>query len=114
MAEATEKPTHFWRFDENRRVYPPGGSAFSSPIWREHWRREEVVGETSRSWLVGRGRPIKLPKKGPLPRGWARNEAEVDENCWEHEHRHRIQQHLNWVDAGVLRQIAKLINYPET
>ena len=112
MTKDIEKPTHFWYFDENRRVYA-NRSAFTSPIWREHWRKAEVVGETSRSWVVGRGYgSTKIPKKGPLPRGWARSEAEVDERCWEHEHRHRIQQQLNWMDVGVLRQVAQLIGYP--
>ena len=82
-AIATDKPTEFWFFDVNHRVYPKDGNHFSaSPIWREHWRRREVVGETTRSWLVGsRYSYVKIPKKGQLPLNWVRSEAEVDEKC---------------------------------
>jgi hypothetical protein len=55
MKEPTTKPTHVWLYDTNRRIYPEGGG---SPIWRKHWRRFEIVGETARSWLLDKPAPL--------------------------------------------------------
>ena len=45
-----------WRFDQNRRVYArdENGKARGGPIWREHWEPLEIIGETTRSWIIGR------------------------------------------------------------
>lgn len=48
-ATTPERPTHVWVFDINRRVYPEGGGIGRSPIYREHWRKVAVTGQTSRS-----------------------------------------------------------------
>lgn len=100
------RPTHAWVFDENFRFYRVGESA---PIWREHWRKMEVVGETSRSWILSDDR--KVPKKGG--RGIAFSEAEVDRLAWAREHAHKI---LNSIDRygnpEQLDKIAALVNYP--
>jgi hypothetical protein len=114
-----------WRFDENRRVYPPikPGRLYSDgpPIWREHWEKLEIRGETSRSWLVGAAeRSLNFCKKlakdafvdGACPRGWALSETMIDELAWVREHGYRLGiavQHLH--DYATLRKIAQLIGY---
>lgn len=73
-----------WRFDINRRVYKrdENGRAIGGPIWREHWVPLEIVGETTRSWIVARpGMPAsfgaKVSKK-EWPREWAVSEADIE------------------------------------
>jgi hypothetical protein len=71
---STDKSTHVWVFDENYRVYPKKepGQPSGGPIYREHWVKREITGETSRSWLISEGwRTVKFPKRGASPRLWA-------------------------------------------
>lgn len=114
-----------WMFDENRRVYaeplkkgqlwPSGG-----PIWREHWRPMEVIGETRVSWIVGyaeQKKPweiAKIPKAafkaGACPQGWALSEAHVDELVWVKENTLRLSQEvLRCYDPRVLRAVDELL-----
>lgn len=108
-----------WWFDENRRVYPDTDSWSRGPIWSEHWREVEVVGETKRSWLVGTDwRPLKLPKaafrNGACPRGWARERHQIVELAWVNRHRSRIGQLVAACqDAVTLREIARLVGYED-
>ncbi len=77
-----------WFFDQNRRVYQKDerGHSFGAPIWREHWGRLEIIGETPRSWCLGLpgGRHIvaKPPKSafrdGACPRDYALSEEHID------------------------------------
>lgn len=103
-------------FNANLRIYELDKSR---PIWRKHWQEVEIIGETSRSWLLGSPwRPLKLSKasfrSGACPAGWARSWADVENLAWVHENRHRIAEHLHRVqDPKVLRDVAKLINYQE-
>jgi len=106
-----EKPTHVWIFDGNRRVY---GKDRFEPIWREHWRRREITGETSRSWIVGGYPELKIPKNPKTPQthplvAWS--ETELDQLCWLHEHRYRIIRSVESPPAAELIKIASLIGY---
>ena len=101
------KPTHVWIFDRNRRVY---GENKYSPIWREHWRKLEITGETSRSWLAGSGYgQLKIPKKGPPNRNVAWSEAEIDSLEWDNETRHKIIRAVSYCTVDQLIQIAQIV-----
>jgi hypothetical protein len=105
-----------WWFDQNCRVYPPAPPGSStqfgrSPIWRKHWRAEEIVAETSRSFVTKGG--TKLPKKGPVPRGWATSQTQIDREGWVQEHRNRIAQLVSVLEFSDLRKVAKVLDYKE-
>jgi hypothetical protein len=111
-----------WYFDENRRVYKPG--TMSPPIWREHWVRKCIIGETSRSWIVGYERQDprdgqKLSKKElaapERPKGWAFSEEEIDRLAWMHENRHALSEAVRRCrDYRTLKEIAALIAFEVT
>lgn len=109
------RPEKVWVFDGNRRVYPKNGRG--GPIWREHWQRLFVVGETRQSWLCwysadphNREKLIRVPKKGG--RGIAFSEAEIDMQEWIHNHRHKISARADRVDDyDTLKKIASLVGY---
>ena len=101
------KPTHVWIFDSTRRVY---GENKSSPIWREHWRKLEITGETSRSWLAGSGYgQHKIPKKGPPNRHVAWSEAEIDNLEWDNATRYKIIRATQYCAVDQLIQIAQIV-----
>lgn len=81
MAKQPERPEFIWIFDLNRRVY---GRDKSVPIWREHWSKRKVTGETSRSWIVDEGWGERKIAKNEKLRGWgiAFSEAELDVLEW--------------------------------
>lgn len=64
MSDAEKKYPDCWLFDHNRRRYrkDKNGRECGNPIWREHWWKVKIVGETSRSWISAYGH--KIPKKG--------------------------------------------------
>lgn len=67
-----------WFFDVNRRIYPrdANGNTTGGPIWREHWHEVEIVGETSRSWVIGYT-DEKVPKKD-FPGSYATSQEDID------------------------------------
>ena len=110
-----------WRFDTNRRRYtaPANGRAYGDIIWREQWAPLVVIGETPRSWIIGRSNSksevAKLPKadcrKGP-PRGWAFSQDHIDEDDWIHTHRHQLVALLQRSsDYAMLREVARVAGY---
>lgn len=105
-----QKPTAVWVFDSNRRVYrrDEDGRPYGGPIWREHWRRHEIVGETTRSWITKHG--TKIPKKGGY--GIAFTEEEIDRAAYIQDNRHRIADRvLRLDDHDTLKRIAELVGY---
>lgn len=94
-------------YDQNRRVY---GSSLSGPSPRHHYRAEQVVGETSRSWLTGYAhRPDKHPKADPRA---LHGLDDVEDALWVSSHRYRISRKIDAIsDADKLRAIAKLIGF---
>lgn len=101
-----------WRFDPNRRVYPKDKAISGGPIYAEHFWQDTIVGETSRSWLVG-GRDwdqIKVPKKNPTG---IYTDEQKEAEIWEHDHRYRIVKMVQRCTPEQLKQIAKLIGYNE-
>jgi hypothetical protein len=114
---STDKPTHIWVFDCNRRVYPvkAPGETSGSPIYREHWVKREITGETTRSWLINEGwRAVKVPKRGASPRRFLFSEKDVDDAVWVNDHRYRIERLIPTLSPEKLRQVAELIGYEAT
>jgi len=115
-----------WWFDENRRIYPKEGEPGferlgSAPIWREHWRKMEIIGENRVSWIVGfaggKVEQFKIKKKDlyPRERTLAYSEADIDEREWLEKHRHRIAEVVGRIkNPRVLRMIATFIDYKDT
>ncbi len=99
-----------WRFDRECRKY---GRDRSTPIYREHWQPYAIVGETSRSWLVGHlHNPSKAPNSGAHP-GWAFTAQEVDDDCWANENRYQICRIVERCSPAKLRQIAEIVGWKE-
>ncbi len=72
----------------------------------------EIVAETSRSWVIGKGySECKVPKKGIHP-GYAFSEEEVDDDCYLHDNRYKIAQLVErLIDVTSLRKIAEIVGY---
>lgn len=101
-----------WMFDANRRVYErKAGQAHSSaPIYREHFRPLEIVGETRLSWILSNGSKVR---KKTLD-GVLVSESQIDEACWVNDHLYMISRAVGrCTDASVLRQIAALLGVTE-
>lgn len=99
-----------WLFDENRRVYrkDKSGNSYGGPIWREHWRKVEIVGETSRSWLTSCHR--KVPKNGSERVCFSKQEITNQE--WIHEHKYKIARLVERChDWQVMKAIADLVGF---
>src|ERR1035437_9374236 len=47
-----QRPACIWLYDENHRVYPDRRDFATGPIWRKHWVKHQVVGETRLMWTV--------------------------------------------------------------
>lgn len=104
-------------FDSNYRVYDRSdGKPFGGPVYREHFRERVILGETSRSWLVGyEGWSLtsctKHPKKG---RTALYTLEQIAEEEYRHYNAHRIADRVQHADYAVLKQIAALLGYKET
>lgn len=91
--------------------------------WRDlRWQKAQIVGETSRSWLID-GYPEKLPKNGKVATGefagcgYRYAPAEIAEkDMWDYTNRERITKLLgdtSAVDTDMLRKVADLLGYKE-
>lgn len=106
-----------WQFDMNRRVYrkDANGRSVGGPIWREHWRKVFIVGETRVSWLVGPylDRPDlsdKLPKRS-FPGGYATSEEDINRRSWVVENQHKIAEAIRALGYDKLKAVAVLIGF---
>lgn len=99
-----------WVFNINRREYrrDEKGRSYGAPIWRSHWEEQEVVSETSRSWVTRWG--VKVPKKGG--RGIAFSEEEIEQHGYVERHKHKIGHAISRIDDYILlKRVADLIGY---
>ena len=100
-----------WVFDINRRRYHADKSLGQGPIWREHWDKQEIVGETTRSWITNRH--YKIPKKGADKRTFSFSEEEINRAAFVYEHRYKISDAVNRThDYEKLLRIAEIVGYP--
>jgi hypothetical protein len=113
----TNSPTHVWVLNATAASIPKRsrGNSHVPPIYREHWVKHEIIGETSRSWLITEGwRTVKIPKRGASRRRFLFSEKDVDDNAWANDHRYRIEQLIQTLSPEKLRQVAELIGYEAT
>lgn len=113
------KPTHIYIFDHNRRIYEDltsfeksQGRLYSNrEIWRGHWRKLAVTGETSRSWLLQRGREtIRVPKRGHDQRNFAFSVDEIRLQEYR-EKWYLVEAALKKQPVEALKQIADMIGF---
>lgn len=93
--------------DENSRVYLDQNS---SPEPRHFFVPREVLGETSRSWLVGYAfSPDKHPKSAPIG---LYGLDDVEDALWVQTHARRLADRVRSLkDADLLRAIAKIAGF---
>ena len=116
MNELKIGDTVWWR-DENHRVYETSNR---SPFERGYWRNETVIGESPRLWLLS-GYAGKIPKKGELPFGYARDDAELERYLWVFANSYKIGEAVRmcaWGTAAAtkdafdkLKAVAEILNY---
>ena len=98
---------YFRRYDRNREATQP----------RERFRPHIIMGETTRSWIVGHAwEGKKFPKNcanTKMRRGYLISEQEVDDMIWSSEHRYRVARAVEYTDIPTLRKIAAMIGYNE-
>ena len=101
----------FYFFEENHRVYDK--TKGSGPIYREHFRPRYIVGQEKQSWLVSRNAdgkfPSKISKQHFLKKHYTAQQ--VDDRCWEEQHRYRICDLVNRCTIDELKQIAAILGY---
>ena len=99
-----------WIFDINYRVYKKeeSGRSFGAPIWKDHWRKYVIVGETSRSWIIDRW-DTKIPKKGG--HGIAFSEEEINKLAFVEENKYRIAKMVEKCGYEKLIAIANIVDY---
>ena len=97
-----------WMFDHNRRRYNEKREC----IFREHFFEVEIIGETSRSWLIGSYRPLKIPKASPWGAGKLYTAKMVEDSIYENEHKYKISELIRYkATVAQLRQIAEILGY---
>lgn len=109
-------PSHVWVYDSNRRIYRDltaeeraAGRIWSSgpPIWREHWRKRKVEGETRQSWILEHGSKVRKDSLDVVT-----SEAALDDRCLVNDHAHKIGDAVaRLTNAETLRAIAALVGY---
>ena len=91
-----------WVFDINSRAY----DANRRSIYRAHWRKVKIAGETSRSWVTNRNE--KISKKGG--RGIAFSQDAIDRDVWINDNKHRLSNEIiRCDDYELLRRVDELL-----
>lgn len=102
-------------FDINHREYEmdASGRSHGGPIYLKHFVETEIVGETSRSWIVQRYSQKKKKKPEHFSEG-VLTLGQVLDQVYLHEHSYRIAEQVRSInDVRVLREVANLIGYQE-
>lgn len=101
-----------YHFDINRRIYtkPERGSGrvWGEIIYAEHFRPLKIVGETRQSWVLEYNHKVK--KADPRKGGYY-TAAQMADNLWVHDHKHKLRDLLDRATAEQLREIAKVLGY---
>lgn len=113
------RPEFIWVFDRNHRVYrQPKTFGGGGLIWKAHWVKRPVTGETSRSWLIGNQWDVtKVPKNYTATtdahlRRFAFSEEEIEDLAWLQDRRGLLSQHIHSVnDPAILKQIAAITGF---
>jgi hypothetical protein len=102
-----------WILNPNRRVYrkDENGRSFGGPIHREMWEADKIVGETSRSWIIGEWRKLKIPKKGPWD-GIAFSREEADQISYREDNRNRVAEMVRKASYDQLKRIEAILGLP--
>jgi hypothetical protein len=115
MADELYVGATVYKFDENARVYARDkeGRRFGNPLRRPSWVPKTIVGQTSRSWIVGEHEweKEKLPKKGPRKHGWAYSLKEVEDDVWLSHNRYKLKEAVGRATVDQLREVARIIGY---
>jgi hypothetical protein len=103
-----------YNFDGNRRTYDKPGFG-GAPVYEKHFRAEEIVGETSVSWIVGPGK-VKVNKKTLesrtefADRGYF-TKTGMENDIWLHSHRYKISREAERASVEQLKEIARILGY---
>lgn len=103
-----------WYFDVNHRVHrrDANGRAYGGPIWREYWRKLNIISDTTRSWVASNG--MKIPKSGADSRSFAFSLDDIERRAWVEENRHRIADSIRRLDNyEKLMAVADAVGYKE-
>lgn len=107
-----------WHLNPMNRVYEKDAKGHSTggPIYAAYWQEVDVIGETSRSWLVGyKFNPTKIAKKdlaSGMLRGYKVTREEVDKDIFMNTHQHKIVSKVSDIrDYETLKAVADLIGY---
>jgi hypothetical protein len=102
-----------WILNPNRRVYrkDENGRSFGGPIHREMWEPDKIVGETSRSWIIGEWRKLKLSKKGPW-HGIAFSREEADQISYVEDNGYRVSEMVRKANYDQLKRIEAILGLP--
>jgi len=115
-----------WKYDCNRRHYKrDDGTTSTGPIYIKSFEELEVIGETSRSWLVGHNRDrkegppaeweleraTKIPKKESFEsHGYFTSWKAVEDSAWVHDNDHIIATKVGRLSSrDKLERILKII-----
>jgi hypothetical protein len=110
------QPAEIWAFQPERRIYPkpaPGQkqSQFAAPIWREHWVKTKIVGQSPRNWIGEYGSKYAKADQGIR---WVHTEKEVNDLAWVNDNAHKIAECVRRLkDAQSMREIARILGYSE-
>lgn len=109
MSEEKQYP-ECWVFDINRRVYQRNadGRAIGGPIWREHWRKVNIVDDNRRSWITSSGE--RIPKGGG--RNYAFSLEEIEQAAFVHDHKYKISEMIRAsLDYCKIKKVAEIMGY---
>lgn len=102
-----------YEFDPNRRRYAQGSNG--PPIYREHFRPVEIIGETAKTWLIGTRKGEHFNKKtmcSPMT-AWGQTRfytaADMELDVWARSARSGIIERIRR-DNRLLKKVAELID----
>jgi len=100
-----------WLLNQNRRMYrkDSSGRGYGSPIHAEMWEEDKIVSETSRSWIIGDWRKIKVPKSGRLA-GIAFSREEADQISYVADNQYRVSEMVRRANFQQLKAIESILS----
>ena len=105
---------YIWVFDTNNRVYKDDdGNKTSSPNERHYWVKQEVVSETSQSWITNYRRKIPKNPTKRFESSVAFSEEEVEHMVWKENNAYKIADLVRRTGYKQLVEIADILGYVE-
>lgn len=112
MTEENKPFPVLWWFDVNHRVYQKDGIKYNSPIYEEHFRPIEIIGENQKEYLCSYGtvnKKSRMYKRGRTDSFKTYTDEEKDDLSFATTYKYKASEAVRNLSVDNLRKLVEFL-----